>query len=101
MPKFNVEHQSGINAQEAFEKLKIYLGSNNEFSKLDPKMTCQFQDQKLEATLIGSQFKANLVVTPQANGSKTLVTVDIPFILLPFKGKIQETLEKQLKKHMV
>ena len=100
MPKFNVEHLSGVNAQDAFEKLKIFLNSPNDISKLDSEIACQFDDQKLTATMTGSQFKAQINVRSQTSGSKTVVVVDIPLLLLPFKSKIQETLERQFKKHL-
>lgn len=100
MPKFDVEHQSTQSAQEAFEQFKKYMNSANDMQKLDANIKCTFNDAKLTAELKGSQFKADVLVSANSNGSTVKVTVDIPFLLTPFKGKIQESLLKQFAKHL-
>ena len=100
MPKFDVEHQSAKSAQEAFEQFKKYMNSANDMQKLDANIKCSFNDEKLTAVLKGSQFKADVLVSANSGGSTVKVSVDIPFILTPFKGKIQESLLKQFAKHL-
>ncbi|MNK99976.1 hypothetical protein D3C87_1203950 [compost metagenome] len=48
----------------------------------------------------GSQFKADMVVAANGAGSKVQVTVDLPMLLTPFKGKVQETLQRKLAKYL-
>lgn len=100
MPKFNVEHQSTKSAQEAFSQFKNYMNSGNDIQKLDANIKCTFNDSNLTAELKGGQFKADVLVSSNEKGAIVKVTVDIPFLLTPFKGKIQETLLKQFAKHL-
>ena len=48
----------------------------------------------------GNQFKADINITSSAQGSSIEVIVDLPLLLTPFKGKVQETIERKLSKHL-
>lgn len=98
MPKFNFELPVPLDSEKAFTKIKGFLSGQNDFKKFDPNVTCTFDEATKSAKLSGSQFKANLTVKPTAETCKVDITVEVPLTLALFKGKIQETIEKNLKK---
>lgn len=100
MPKFTIEHKTQKPADEAFGAVKSFLSSGTEIQKFDPKAKVQFDDAQKSCQISGGQFKAEMTVLPDASGSKIAVTVDLPFLLSPFKGKVQETLQKMLTRHL-
>jgi len=99
MPKFTVDHKTSHAAPEAYKKMKEVL-SSGEMSKFDSKIKCDFNDDQHFCQVNGSQFKAELKVKPLDGGSQVSITVDLPFLLSPFKGKVQEGLLKMLGKHL-
>lgn len=100
MPKFTVEHQTATDTKDTFIKLKDFFTKTEEMKKFDPKVECSFNDNAQSCQLKGSQFKADVQVVAQGQGSKINITVDLPLLLSPFKGKVQEGLLKMLKKHL-
>lgn len=101
MPKFTVEHKSHKKQKDAYEVIKKFLNEdNNDFQRIDPKVQCHFNDGQMICELKGGQFKADVTVLSQADGSSVKITVDIPFLLLPFKGKITESLQRKLAKYL-
>jgi hypothetical protein len=100
MPKFTIEHTSSHSAKDAYDKIKTYLGQDEDIRRLDSKMQSQFNDGSMSGVIKGSQFKADINVQSQGTGSKIQVAVDLPMLLIPFKGKVQETLQKKLSKYL-
>ena|GEM_PF-593246 len=100
MPKFTIDHESAQNAEEAYKKIKEFVENDQDIRRFDPKIQASFDDGKKAAKMNGSQFKADLVVSASGAGSKVAVTVDLPLMLTPFKGKVQETLQKKLAKYL-
>lgn len=100
MPKFTISHDSAHNAEEAYKKIKDFLSNDQDLRRFDPKMEFSFNDPSMVANLKGSQFKADMAVAAVGTGSKISVTVDLPLMLTPFKGKVQETLQKKLTKYL-
>ncbi|MGZ3775713.1 MAG: polyhydroxyalkanoic acid system family protein [Pseudobdellovibrionaceae bacterium] len=100
MPKFTIDHESAHQAGDAYKKIKEFLSNDQDLRRFDSKLECSFHDESMIAKLKGSQFKADMVVAAIATGSKISVTVDLPLMLSPFKGKVQETLQKKLAKYL-
>lgn len=100
MPKFTIDHQSTKNTQEAYAKIKEFLANDQDIRKFDPKLQCDFNDSAMSCKMNGAQFKADVNIAAVGNGSKVSVTVDLPFMLTPFKGKVTETLQKKLAKYL-
>ena len=100
MPKFKIEHPSKKDAEETYKAIKGFLSKDSEIVKLDAKAQCTFNDSKKSASISGSQFKAEMNVAAEGPTSQVSITVDLPFLLMPFKGKIQESLVKMLTKHL-
>ncbi|WII73137.1 polyhydroxyalkanoic acid system family protein [Bdellovibrio sp. 22V] len=100
MPKFTIDHQSTQNVEEAYQKIKEFLSNDQDIRRFDPKIQCSFNESAKSAALKGSQFKADMAVVSSGTGCKVSVTVDLPLMLTPFKGKVQETLQRKLAKYL-
>ncbi|WP_374034031.1 polyhydroxyalkanoic acid system family protein [Bdellovibrio bacteriovorus] len=100
MPKFTIDHSSNHSAEEAYKKIKEFLSNDQDIRRFDPKIQCSFDDGTKCANLKGSQFKADMTVAAAGAGSKVSVTVDLPLMLTPFKGKVTETLQRKLAKYL-
>lgn len=99
MPKFDFDIPVTTEAQNAFNKIKTFLTSENNFKKFDPQLACTFDEPQKRCELNGSQFKASLKVSPTSESECTVnITVDLPFALSLFKGKIKDEIEKSFKK---
>ncbi|MGZ3770528.1 MAG: polyhydroxyalkanoic acid system family protein [Bdellovibrio sp.] len=100
MPKFTINHDSTHKAEAAYNKIKEFLSNDQDLRRFDPKLECSFSDSSMAANLKGAQFKADMTVAAVGTGSKISVTVDLPLMLTPFKGKVQETLLKKLAQYL-
>ncbi len=101
MPKVTVDHKSNLSTQDAFEKIQKFFENDQDIRRLDPSIKCDFKAGDMKGKVNGSQFKADISVTGQGQGSTVTVVVDLPLLLTPFKGKVQETIEKKLNKYLV
>lgn len=100
MPKFTIDHNSSHSVDEAYSKIKEFLANDQDIRRFDPKLQCSFDDASKSANMKGSQFKADMAIASAGAGSKVSVTVDLPLMLTPFKGKVQETLQRKLAKYL-
>lgn len=100
MPKINFELPVPVDSETAFEKIKKFLNAANEIKNLDPKATYTFNESKGSCDIKGSQFNATIAVAKGKAKDKCdiKVQIDIPFALMLFKGKIQDIVEKNIKK---
>jgi hypothetical protein len=101
MPKVTVDHKSQLPAKDAFEKIKSFFETDQDIRRLDPSMKCEFKAGEMKGKATGSQFKADIAVSSDGSGSVVSVVVDLPLLLTPFKGKVQETIQKKLSKYLV
>jgi hypothetical protein len=100
MPKVSVEHKVPGSAPDTFKKIKGFFADDTTIQKLDASVKTEFSDATLTGKATGSQFKADIVVTAVGTGSAVKIVVDLPLLLTPFKGKIQEMIEKKLGKYL-
>ncbi len=101
MAQFTITHDVQQPVDQTFEKVKSILGQSDVLKKYDPKVECLFDSASKTCKIKGSQFKADLKVDPiQSGGTKVAITIDLPFLLMPFKGKISESLLKLFQKHL-
>lgn len=100
MPKFNVEFPSPKAPEETYTAIKAFLSNENEIKKFDANAKCIFDDSKKSCSISGGQFKAEMNVSGGGDQSKVVITVDLPFLLMPFKSKIHDSLHKMLSKHL-
>lgn len=100
MAKFTIEHQCASNQGQTYDKIKNLFEKEVDLTRYDSNAKCHYDDAKMCCVVKGGQFNAVLSVNPQGPGSKVSIVVDLPLLLMPFKGKVQESLEKMLKKHL-
>ncbi|PIS10061.1 MAG: hypothetical protein COT73_11420 [Bdellovibrio sp. CG10_big_fil_rev_8_21_14_0_10_47_8] len=100
MPKVTIDHKSTLSPQDAFAKIKTFFESDQDIRRLDPNLTCSFVEAQLRGKATGKQFKADISVSGVGAGSLVNVVVDLPLLLTPLKGKIQETIQKKLSKYV-
>ena len=99
MPKFKFELPAPLDSANAYSKVKTLLTGENDFKKFDPKVSCTFDDPSKKCNVKGSQFSATLQVHEKdSKSSQVAIEVEVPLALSFFKGKIQDALEKNLKK---
>lgn len=98
MPKFKVEAPSTFAAKETFKKIQTFMETSSDLKKMDPNIVCTFEDAKLKGTAKGKQFKADIKIEQGNPHCLVCIEVEIPLLLAPLKGKIQETLERKIKK---
>lgn len=100
MPKITVDHKTSSNADQAFEQIKEFFANDQDLRKIDPNIRMSFTDASKTGKATASQFSADFAVKAVADGATVSVSIDLPFILTPLKGKVKETLEKKLKKYL-
>ncbi len=100
MPKISFDHISKHAPDQVFSTIKEFLNNPEEIRKFDASLKCDFNEANRTCHVKGSQFKGDFKVEPITEGSKVSVLLDIPLLLLPLKGKIQETLTRKLAKHL-
>lgn len=100
MPKINVNHNSSLQTPDASAKIREFFETDKDLKTLDPKLQVTFDEKTGKGKVTGSQFKAELAIEPQAEGSLVKVMIDLPLMLTPFKGKVEEMLQKKLKKYL-
>ena len=100
MPKVTVTHICKSGPKETFQRTKIFFESDEGLRRLDPNIKFEFDEARLTGKAKGNQFKADINITSSAQGSSIEVIVDLPLLLTPFKGKVQETIERKLSKHL-
>ena len=67
---------------------------------MDSDIKVKFDPKTKKGTVKGSKFSAEIAVLEQKAGSEVAVSVDLPLLLTPFKGKVQEMIEKKLAKFL-
>ncbi len=99
MSKFKFEVPAPLNSASAYSKIKNLLSGENDFKKFDPKVSCTFDESNKAVKIDGSQFKAELTVNDKGQDScGVAIEVEVPLALSFFKGKIQSTIENNIKK---
>ena len=98
MPSIKVEKQSKLSADDSFKRISDLLSNDKDLRKLDSKYKCEFNPKDKTGVADGSMFKAKMNVKSEQSGSKVEITVDLPLMLMPFKGLVENTLNKKLHK---
>lgn len=96
MPKLKIQKKSGLNASDAFNKVKSVLADDKDLKKLDPGYSCKFDDSKLTGSASGKLFKAEMNVRGEGGGSAVEIIVDLPIALMLAKGLVEKTLSRKL-----
>lgn len=97
MPKIVIEKQTSLSASDAYEKIKAMLADDKDLRKFDAGYQCQFNDQAMTGAAKGKQFSAELRVSTHSS-TKVELTIDLPLMLTPFKGMVENTLKTKLER---
>lgn len=100
MAKFTINHDVKQPVDKTFDTVQKVLSKGDELKKYDPKIECTFDAATKTCKIKGSQFKADVKVDTKGAGSQIAITVDLPLLLMPFKGKISESLVRLFEKHL-
>ncbi len=87
-----VPYASITDKKQGFEAAKKLIP--DVIAKFGVKADTKMDDATNTIAAKGTGFSANI----QFNDTEAVVSVDLNFLLKPLKGKILETIEKQLKK---
>ncbi len=99
MSKFKFELSAKHDSASVYSKVKTFLSGENDFRKFDPNVACTFDESNKTCDIKGSQFSATMQVIPNDSSTcQIVIEVELPIAFALFKGKIQETLEKNLSK---
>lgn len=94
MPKVKVTHDVKGKKQAVYEAVKKYLEGRETLDKLGATMN--WKDKSCTAELEASNFSGELTVTEKGANSTVAIEIDLPLLLTPFKGKVEEELKKHL-----
>jgi hypothetical protein len=99
MAKLKFDLPAPLESAVVFTKIKKLLSGDNDFRKFDPKAVCTFDEASKKCVIKGSQFEALLQIQSKGSSASNInISVELPLAAMLFKGKIQEMLEKNLKK---
>jgi hypothetical protein len=94
MPKVNVKQEIKGEKKKVFAAVKKYMEGRDTLSKLGA--TVNWDDKSCEAEIEASNFSGNISVTEKSGSSTVAIAIDLPLLLTPFKGKVEEELKKHL-----
>ena len=98
MPKVTIQKKTQLTANEAFQKVKSLLESDEDLKKLDAAYKTTFDEKTLTGEAVGKMFKAHMAVTGAGAGAEIEIIVDLPLALVLIKGVVENTLNKKLAK---
>lgn len=96
MPKILIEKETGMSPGDAYSKIKTMLADDKDLRKFDAGYQCLFDDAAMTGAAKGKQFSADLKVA--SGPTKVALTIDLPIMLTPFKGMVENLLKSKLEK---
>jgi hypothetical protein len=94
MPQVKVKHEIEGEKKKVFSAVKKYLTGRDTLSKLGA--TIDWDDKSCTGEIEAASFKGQLAVTEKSGTSLVEILIDLPLLLTPFKGKVEEELKKHL-----
>lgn len=94
MPKVQVKREITGEKKKVYTAVKAYLEGRDTLKKLGATM--DWDDKGCAAEIEASNFNGKIAVTEKSGKSLVEISIDLPLLLTPFKGKVQEELEKHL-----
>lgn len=96
MPQVKVKQQIPGEQKAVFTAVKSYLSGRDTLGKLGAEI--DWDDKACRADIEGSNFKGSLAVVEKGGKSEVEISIDLPLLLTPFKGKVEEELKKHLSR---
>ena len=96
MPKVSVKREIAGEKKKVFAAVKAYLEGRGTLKKLGA--TLDWDVKTCSAEIDASNFSGNLIVTEKSGKSTVEILIDLPLLLTPFRGKVEEELKKHLSR---
>jgi hypothetical protein len=94
MPQVKIKHQIAGEKKKVYGAVKKYLQGRDTLSKLGAEI--EWDDKSCTADISGGSFNGSLAVAEMSGKAEVEITIDLPLLLTPFKGKVEEELKKHL-----
>lgn len=94
MPQVKVKHEITGEKKKVFAAVKKYLEGRDTLSKLGASI--EWDDKSCGGSIEASNFGGSLAVNEKAGTSTVEIVIDLPLLLTPFRGKVEEELKKHL-----
>ena len=99
MPQVKVKQEIPGEKKKVYAAVKRYLEGKDTLQKLGG--TIAWNDQESAAEIKASNFSGGLAVNEKAGKSTVEITISLPLLLTPFRGKVEEELKKHLGRVVV
>lgn len=96
MPKVAVEQEVKGSPDKVYAAVKEYMQGRDTLKKLGAEI--EWKDKAKSAVISGGSFAGAISVAGDAKKSLVSITIDLPLLMSPFKGKVKEELEKHLSR---
>jgi hypothetical protein len=96
MPQVKVKQEIKGEKKKVFAAVKKYLEGRETLSKLGA--TIDWDEKKCVGAIEASNFGGSLEVTEKGGASLVEIAINLPLLLTPFKGKVEEELKKHLSR---
>ena len=94
MPQVKVKQEISGEKKKVFSAVKTYLSGRDTLAKLGA--TIDWNEKTCTGEIEASNFSGSLAVTEKGGTSLVEISIDLPLLLTPFKGKVEEELKKHL-----
>jgi hypothetical protein len=94
MPQVKVKQEIAGDKAKVYKAVKKYLEGKDTLQKLGGSI--DWDDKAHSALIEGSNFKGDIGVSEKGGKSTVEITIALPLLLTPFKGKVEEELKKHL-----
>lgn len=94
MPKVQVKREIPGKKKAVYEAVKKYLEGRDTLKKLGADL--DWDDKACSAEIEASNFKGAISVEEKGAKCVVEIAIDLPLLLTPFRGKVEEELTKHL-----
>lgn len=94
MPQVKVKHEIEGEKKKVYAAVKKYLQGRDTLKKLGADI--DWDDKGCAGAIEASNFKGSVAVNETSGKSMVEIVIDLPLLLTPFKGKVEEELKKHL-----
>lgn len=94
MPQVTVKREIAGEKKKVYAAVKKYLEGRDTLKKLGADMN--WDDKACNAEIEASNFSGNLSVTEGKAKCVVEISIKLPLLLTPFKGKVEDELTKHL-----
>lgn len=96
MPQVKVKEEIDGEKSKVYGAVKKYLDGRDTLKKLGAEI--DWDDKGCKGAIEADSFSGSLTVTGKASKSTVEILIDLPLLLTPFRGKVEEELKKHLSR---